>query len=83
MAICEVCGNDYEMAFEVNTQNVVHVFDSFECAIHRLAPSCEHCRVRIVGKGVEVNGHWYCSGHCARAEGQAGIVDKIGSPTTA
>jgi hypothetical protein len=29
MAQCEVCGNDYEMAFEVHAQGAVHVFDSF------------------------------------------------------
>jgi hypothetical protein len=42
MAQCEVCGNDYDMAFEVHAQGAVHVFDSFECAIHRMAPICEH-----------------------------------------
>jgi hypothetical protein len=34
VAQCEVCGNDYDMAFEVHAQGAVHVFDSFECAIH-------------------------------------------------
>ena len=33
-----------------------HVFDSFECVIHALAPTCEHCGVRIIGHGVEANG---------------------------
>jgi hypothetical protein len=79
MARCEVCGNDYVMSFEVHAQGAVHVFDSFECAIHRMAPICEHCMVRIVGHGVEVDGRWYCGGHCAKAEGAAGIVDRVGS----
>jgi hypothetical protein len=35
--------------------------------------------VRIVGHGVEVDGRWYCGGHCAKAEGAAGIVDRVGS----
>jgi hypothetical protein len=43
MAKCEVCGNDYYLSFEVVTAGVTHVFDSFECAIHKLAPICEHC----------------------------------------
>jgi len=43
MAICEVCGNDYDMSFEVVTAGITHTFDSFECAIHKLAPICEHC----------------------------------------
>ncbi len=34
MAVCEVCGNDYEMSFEVIAAGARHTFDSFECAIH-------------------------------------------------
>ncbi|WP_277437608.1 hypothetical protein [Streptomyces sp. SPB162] len=79
MARCEVCGNDYVMSFEVHAQGAVHVFDSFECAIHRMAPICEHCRVQIVGHGVEADGQWYCSAHCAKAEGAHGVVDRVGS----
>jgi hypothetical protein len=79
MARCEVCGNDYALSFEVHAQGAVHVFDSFECAVHRLAPICEHCRVQIVGHGVAVEGHFYCCAHCAKAEGRAGIVDSVGS----
>ncbi|MCM2418637.1 MULTISPECIES: hypothetical protein [unclassified Streptomyces] len=79
MARCEVCGNDYVMSFEVHAQGAVHVFDSFECAIHRMAPICEHCRVQVVGHGVEADGRWYCSAHCAKAEGVHGLVDRVGS----
>ena len=38
MAKCEVCGNDYHLSFEVVTAGARHTFDSFECAIHKLAP---------------------------------------------
>ena len=38
MAKCEVCGNDYYLSFEVIAAGQSHVFDSFECAIHKLAP---------------------------------------------
>ena len=38
MAVCEVCGNDYDKAFEVVAAGARHVFDSFECAIQRIAP---------------------------------------------
>ena len=55
MATCEVCGNDYDMAFEVRAQGAVHVFDSFECAIHAMAPVCEHCGCKIVGHGVQAD----------------------------
>lgn len=71
------------MSFEVHAQGVVHVFDSFECAVHRMAPICEHCRVQIIGHGVEVDGRFYCGGHCARAEGGAGIVDHADSAAPA
>lgn len=67
MATCEVCGNDYEMAFEVHAQGQVHTFDSFECAVTKMAPICENCQVRIMGHGVDVDGHFYCCAHCARA----------------
>lgn len=70
MGTCEVCGNEYWMSFEVRTAGGgVHVFDSFECAAHRLAPVCEHCDCRILGHGVEVDGRFFCCAHCARASG--------------
>ena len=54
MAKCEVCGNDYDKSFDVLFGNSRHTFDSFECAIHKLAPQCVHCSCRIIGHGVEV-----------------------------
>ncbi len=38
MAQCEVCGNEYDKTFEVRLGGQSHIFDSFECAIHALAP---------------------------------------------
>ena len=70
MAACEVCGNDYRLSFEVHAAGAVHVFDSFECAIHLLAPVCEHCGCKVVGHGVEADGVFYCCAHCARQGGQ-------------
>ncbi len=75
MAKCEVCGNDYYLAFEVVTAGNRHVFDSFECAIHKLAPVCENCGVKVVGHGVEANGTFYCGAHCARLQGARGVAD--------
>jgi hypothetical protein len=51
MAQCEVCGNDYYLSFEVVTAGKRHVFDSFECAIHKLAPVCEQCGCKVIGHG--------------------------------
>ena len=77
MAECEVCGNDYALAFEVHTGGDVHVFDSFECAIHQLAPICGHCGVRIMGHGVETDSRFYCCARCALAEGVTGVRDHV------
>jgi hypothetical protein len=76
MATCEVCGNEYDKAFQVVAQGKSHTFDSFECAIHRLAPTCAHCDCRIVGHGVEAGGHMYCCANCARHNGAKGLVDR-------
>jgi hypothetical protein len=75
MAICEVCGNEYRHTFEVRVAGETHQFDSFECAIHRLAPLCSHCGVRVIGHGIEANGTFYCCAHCAHARGATSIVD--------
>lgn len=56
MSACEVYRNYYDKAFEVVAAGRRHVFDSFECAIHRLAPICEHCGCKVIGHGTEVDG---------------------------
>lgn len=73
MSRCEVCGNDYDKAFTVITAGEAHVFDSFECAVHRLAPICEHCGCKVVGHGAEVDDRFFCCAHCARTE--TGVTD--------
>jgi phage terminase large subunit GpA-like protein len=65
MLVCEVCGHTNTRCFEVRLGGKTHSFDSFECAIHALAPICAHCTCRIVGHALEVNGRTYCSAHCA------------------
>jgi hypothetical protein len=77
MATCEVCGNDYEMAFEILAAGQRHVFDSFECAIHRLAPVCEHCGCKVVGHGIQADKHFFCCAHCARHAGYKGARDHV------
>ena len=73
MAACEVCGNDYDKSFEVSRGGESHVFDSFECAIHALAPTCDHCGCRVIGHGVESGDRIFCCAHCASAAGVAGL----------
>lgn len=77
MAVCDVCGNDYDKSFEVRRAGVTYTFDSFECAIHRLAPQCAHCQCRIVGHGVESEGQIYCCANCARKQGVTEVVDRV------
>jgi hypothetical protein len=76
MAHCEVCHNDYDKAFQVVAQGTTHVFDSFECAIHALAPTCAHCDCRIVGHGVEAGGRMFCCANCAKLAGVTGVRDR-------
>lgn len=77
MARCEVCGNDYDLAFEVITAGESHTFDSFECAIHALAPICEHCGCKVIGHGVQADGSLFCCAHCARESGKSGVQDRV------
>ena len=76
MARCDVCGNDYDKAFQVSVAGATHTFDSLECAIHRLAPVCEHCGCKVVGHGVEAAGRFFCCAHCARHSGVQSIRDR-------
>lgn len=76
MAICSSCGNLYDKTFEVIIAGKTYVFDSFECAIHLLAPCCHHCGVRIVGHGLEQDGKMFCCNHCARHEGMTELRDR-------
>ncbi|MDH6125645.1 Prokaryotic metallothionein [Kitasatospora sp. GP82] len=82
MAVCVVCNNDYWLAFEIRTvTGDSYMFDSFECAMEKLAPRCEYCQVRIVGHGVEVSGKFFCCANCARRDGGLGeqIRDAVGA----
>jgi hypothetical protein len=76
VATCEVCGNDYDKTFEITKDGSVHVFDSFECAIHALAPRCEHCACAVIGHGVEAGGRIFCCAHCATEMGVTTLADR-------
>jgi hypothetical protein len=76
MARCEHCGNDYDKSFEVVMAGEAHVFDSFECAIHALAPLCNTCKTRIIGHGLESDGKFYCCAHCAKRDGESTLRDR-------
>lgn len=77
MQTCETCGNEYDKAFQVTMQGSTHTFDSFECAIHALAPRCSHCGCRVLGHGVEANGSIFCCAHCAENQGIDQLRDRV------
>lgn len=73
---CDGCGNDYDKSFQIMSSGKTYTFDSFECAIQALAPSCAHCGVRIVGHGVEKDDRMFCCVHCAENEGVTELRDR-------
>ncbi|HEX2104244.1 MAG TPA: hypothetical protein VHF51_11370 [Solirubrobacteraceae bacterium] len=77
MATCEVCGNEYDKALTIQHGGESHTFDSFECAIHAMAPACEHCGVKVIGHGVEADGRFFCCAHCAERSGVSGATDRV------
>ncbi len=78
MGTCDTCGNDYDKTFSVRpADGTERTFDSFECAIHALAPTCAHCGCRIIGHGLEANGTFYCCAHCAEQKGVTALQDRV------
>ena len=77
MATCEVCGNDYDKSFTVTMNGRGHIFDSFECAIHALAPACAHCGCKVIGHGLEKQGTYFCCASCAAKAGVRGLADRV------
>src|SRR3954451_1909027 len=80
MATCEVCGNDYDKAMEITRDGESHVFDSFECAIHALAPACDHCGCKVIGHGVEAGGGFFFWAAWASHAGAEGAGHRVSEP---
>jgi hypothetical protein len=76
MPECEVCGNDYDKAFQVLAAGARHTFDSLECAIQAMAPVCDHCKCRVIGHGIESDGRFFCCANCARTSGVTTARDR-------
>ncbi|MET0693594.1 MAG: hypothetical protein ABWX96_09570 [Propionibacteriaceae bacterium] len=75
MGRCVVCGAESDRTFTVTTsQGQDFTFDSFECAVDRLAPRCAYCGIRIIGHGVEARDTLYCGAHCAQFLGIDSLV---------
>lgn len=77
MATCDVCGNDYDKTFRIEAPGGRSgTFDSFECAIHAMAPTCDHCGCKVIGHGVEANGTIFCCAACASHKGVKDLKDR-------
>lgn len=78
MPVCVTCGNDYDKAFRlIMADGESYVFDSFECAIQRVAIECGHCKCRIIGHGLEAYGAYYCCASCAKHAGPTELRDRV------
>lgn len=71
MEICDLCGNATEYPLTFSRHGSQGVFDSFECAIHALAPVCGHCGCRIIGHPIFASGKAYCCDHCVPKTGDS------------
>ena len=77
MATCDLCGNEYDAAMTVEIPGRGSgTFDSFECAIHVLAPTCAHCGCKVIGHGVQSGETIFCCAHCAEHAGVSGLKDR-------
>lgn len=74
---CQNCGNEYAKTFEIVMGGENYHFDSFECAINKLAPHCAQCDTRIIGHGVEGEGRIFCCAQCAKMAGVEGLNDHV------
>ena len=61
MPKCEVCGNEYDKAFQVKIGRKL----------------CGHCGCKVIGHGAEANGAVFCCAHWANYEGVRGIKDRL------
>jgi hypothetical protein len=77
MARCDACKNEYDKSFQIlYSDGQTYTFDSFECAAHLLAPTCQTCGIRIIGHGLEQAGRMYCCDHCAEQAGAHDLRDR-------
>src|SRR5262245_11031410 len=76
MPQCQTFGNEYDNDLKVVLADVSYTFDSFECGVQALAPSCSQCGCRTLGHGVEADGAMFCCAHCASQQGVRQVRDR-------
>ena len=83
MAVCETCGNDCNMAFEITSGRARRTpSTASRCAMHKMtARRCEHCcsvQSFVVDIGHQVEGRFFCCAHCASAA--VGVMRRSTTP---
>jgi hypothetical protein len=77
VAKCDMCGNEYDNAMQITVAGgQTYTFDSFECAIHHIAPRCDHCGCMVIGHGLQAGDQFFCCAHCAREKGVGELTDR-------
>jgi len=64
---CDTCGNTNDNMFVIDKGTRWGTFDTFECAIEAMAPTCAHCGCTILGHMTESDDETYCCAHCAES----------------
>ena len=77
MASCEVCGNEYDRTMEIIVGGERHVFDSFECAIHAIAPRWSTVSAASSATASSPAMPLYCGAHCAHESGVAAARHRV------
>ena len=65
-------GGGGEATLEIRQGDRAVMSDSFECAIHRMAPTCEQSGCRVIGHGVEQGSRMFSGANCAAMAGISG-----------
>lgn len=67
MSTCVGCGSNHGRFFTVRLYDHVELtFDSVQCALPFIAPTCSECLCQILGHGIALDDEVYCSASCAR-----------------
>ena len=79
MTKCSVCGGTYKDMLVIRYRGEERAFDSFECAVHAIAPACAHCGCKVIGHGIDEGGQIFCCRHCAGVKGGTAERDREGA----
>lgn len=67
MTRCATCNREIDGSWQLSFYGGTLVFDSFECALQRLAGLCRSCGCPVLGHGFPTEVGLYCSAACCEA----------------